>query len=155
MRASPWFRRCRERRWTDADGKGYSRLVVSSTVPVAFVSGHLDLTDAEFAAHYVPQIEAAKARGCQFIVGDARGADLLFQQYAVRKRLNVTVVHMYDRPRNNVGDFPLVGGFRSDADRDAAMTAASSFDIAWVRPGRQRSGTAKNLQRRASATNRG
>jgi hypothetical protein len=30
------------------------------------------------------------------------------------------------------------------------MTAASAFDIAWVRPGRERSGTAMNLLRRAS-----
>jgi hypothetical protein len=32
----------------------------------------------------------------------------------------------------------------------AAMTPASTFDIAWVRPGRERSGTAKNLLRRAA-----
>lgn len=35
------------------------------------------------------------------------------------------------------------------AARDEALTAASTFDIAWVRPGRERSGTARNLQRRA------
>ena len=67
---------------------------------VAFVSGHLDLTDEEFARHYVPLIADAVARGWRFVVGDA-------------------------------------------------MTAASSRDIAWVRPGRERSGTARNLRRRA------
>ena len=117
---------------------------------VAFVSGHLDLTEEEFARHYVPRIADAQSRGCRFVVGDARGADLLFQRHAHAHGLAVTVFHMFERPRHNAGDFPVVGGFASDDERDAAMTSASSFDIAWVRPGRERSGTAKNLRRRAA-----
>ena len=117
---------------------------------VAFVSGHLDLTDEEFVAHYVPQISAVAAQGGRFVVGDARGADLLFQRHAHAHALPVTVFHMFERPRNNIGDRPLVGGFTSDDTRDAAMTAASTLDIAWVRPGRERSGTARNLARRTS-----
>lgn len=115
---------------------------------VAFVSGHLDLSDEEFTAHYLPRIAEVAAQGGRFVVGDARGADLLFQRHALGLGLAVTVFHMFERPRHNVGDFPLVGGFPSDAARDAAMTAASTLDIAWVRPGRERSGTAKNLARR-------
>lgn len=122
-----------------------------TTSSVAFVSGHLDLTEEEFNKYYVPQIEAACARGCRFVVGDARGADLLFQRHAHAVGLVVTVFHMFERPRHNVGEFAVVGGFDSDATRDEAMTAASSLDIAWVRPGRERSGTAKNLLRRARA----
>ena len=116
---------------------------------IYFVSGHLDLTDDEFAAHYAPAIDEARARGGRFVVGDARGADLLFQRHARAHALAVTVFHMFERPRNNVGEFATVGGFTSDDARDAAMTAASSRDIAWVRPGRERSGTARNLERRA------
>jgi hypothetical protein len=115
---------------------------------VGFVSGHLDLTEEEFARHYAPKISEAVARGCRFVVGDARGADLLFQQHARAQGLEVTVFHMFAGPRNNVGSFQAVGGFTSDAERDQAMTAASGFDVAWVRPGRERSGTAKNLARR-------
>lgn len=115
---------------------------------VGFVSGHLDLTEEEFARHYVPRISEAAARGCSFVVGDARGADLLFQAYARAQGLDITVFHMFAGPRNNVGSFPMVGGFESDSARDEAMTAASGFDVAWVRPGRERSGTAKNLARR-------
>lgn len=33
------------------------------------------------------------------------------------------------------------------------MTAVSDYDIAWVRPGRENSGTAKNLLRRKNANN--
>jgi hypothetical protein len=117
--------------------------------PVAFVSGHLDLTDEEFSLHYVPAIEEARARGARFVVGDARGADLLFQRYAHDHTLSATVFHMFESPRHNVGAFLTAGGFSTDSARDEALTAASTFDIAWVRPGRERSGTARNLQRRA------
>jgi hypothetical protein len=42
-----------------------------------------------------------------------------------------------------------VGGYRTDEERDAAMTRESHEDIAWVRPGKRRNnGTGKNLQRR-------
>jgi hypothetical protein len=40
------------------------------------------------------------------------------------------------------------GGFPNDAARDAYMTQHSDRDIAWVRTGKEHSGTAKNLQRR-------
>ena len=120
----------------------------SDAVPVAFVSGHLDLSDEEFELHYVPAIEEARARGARFVVGDARGADLLFQRYAHAHALSVTVFHMFESPRHNVGASPTTGGFSTDSARDEALTVASTIDIAWVRPGRERSGTARNLQRR-------
>jgi len=120
------------------------------------VSGHLDLTEAEFIEHYVPKLEAAIADPhALFVVGDARGADDMAQQW-LRGHLGreaqdrVVVFHMLDEPRHH-NDFDHVGGFKSDDERDAAMTGASSVDIAWVRPGRERSGTAKNLARRSAA----
>lgn len=114
-----------------------------------FVSGHLDLTLEEFREHYAPRITAAIARNASFVVGDARGCDLMTQLCLRDARaLRVQVFHMLEAPRNNVGGFPAVGGFASDDARDAAMTAASDADIAWVRPGRARSGTAANLARR-------
>ena len=36
----------------------------------------------------------------------------------------------------------------SDEERDLAMSCASTDDIAWVRSGREKSGTAKNINRR-------
>jgi hypothetical protein len=116
-----------------------------------FVSGHLDLTMDEFREHYAPRIAAALSedRDSAFVVGDARGCDLMAQMCLRDARaLRVQVFHMLEKPRNNVGGFPTIGGFATDADRDAAMTAASDKDIAWVRPGRQHSGTAANLARR-------
>jgi hypothetical protein len=116
-------------------------------MPTFFISGHLDLTPEEFAEHYVVKLMAAQAMGASFIVGDARGADTLAQAWLKERTTNVRVYHMFETPRNNLG-FSTSGGFKSDKERDEAMTAGSSHDIAWVRPGRETSGTAKNLARR-------
>lgn len=120
---------------------------------IAYISGHLDLTEPEFNEHYVPLIQKALGEYHEFVIGDARGTDLMAQKYLRDLYLDpidaapVRVYHMFTKPRNNVG-FKLVGGFKSDDERDAAMTTASDYDIAWVRPGREKSGTAKNLERR-------
>lgn len=113
-----------------------------------FISGHLDLTAAEFAEYYQPRLDAALDEGAAFVVGDARGTDALAQSYLAGKSTRVTVYHMFTEPRHNLGPFPVCGGFTSDTARDNAMTAASTDDLAWVRPGREQSGTARNLQRR-------
>ena len=136
------------------------------------VSGHLDLTPEEFARYYIPWIEAARA-GARFVVGDALGADAMFIDYAEEHQLDVVVyrrsadlgfersesqevdraqpiIHMFAAPRRTAPGAPTVGGYTTDEERDAAMTAASDADIAWVRPGREHSGTAKNLKRRAA-----
>ncbi len=114
-----------------------------------FISGHLDLTVDEFREHYAPRITAAIAEEAAFVVGDARGCDLMAQLHLRDERaLRVQVFHMFESPRNNVGGFPMVGGFPTDEARDEAMTARSDGDIAWVRPGRKNSGTAANLARR-------
>jgi hypothetical protein len=112
-----------------------------------FVSGHLDLTPAEFDAHYRPGIDKAWAGGDSFVVGDARGADTMTQNYLLGKTTAVVVYHLFTSPRNNVG-FKTIGGFESDEQRDRQMTAESDRDIAWVRPGRKKSGTQKNIDHR-------
>lgn len=116
---------------------------------VIFVSGHLDLSDAEFVAFYEPVLRAAMSRGAGFVVGDARGTDARAQAFmAEYEGGTVVVYHMFERPRHRLGPFAMVGGFSTDDERDAAMTAASTADLAWVRPGREQSGTARNLARR-------
>lgn len=115
----------------------------------AFISGHGDLSKAEFIEHYAPAINDAIARGINhFVVGDFRGADVMAQTYLNVKPVKVTVYHMFEKPRNNPLNYPTVGGFKDDDSRDTAMTQASCIDIAWVRPGKENSGTAKNIERR-------
>jgi hypothetical protein len=126
---------------------------------VMFVSGHLDTTYEEFCTHYIPKIRQAAEQGWAFVVGDAPGTDAMAQKwladendllYAMEKPLlDVTVFHMLKAPRYYAScEFQPVGGFNSDDERDGAMTLASDEDIAWVRPGKESSGTARNLARR-------
>ncbi|AFY53841.1 hypothetical protein Riv7116_1273 [Rivularia sp. PCC 7116] len=119
---------------------------------INFISGHLDLTQAEFDKHYRQQINNALKKNQGFVVGDARGTDTLAQQYLLGKTKAVVVYHMFENPRNNAG-FPTRGGFQSDAERDEQMTRDSHQDIAWVRTGRENSGTQKNLDRRLGNMN--
>lgn len=113
----------------------------------AFVSGHLNLSINEFEEHYIPLLEEALSKGHEFVVGDARGVDLMATDFLASRGAKITVYHMFVSPRHDRG-LPTVGGFRSDDERDAAMTVASDYDIAWIRPGREGSGTHKNIQRR-------
>lgn len=119
-----------------------------------FVSGHLDLTALEFLIHYAPRLRTAINEGALFVVGDAKGCDHRVQQFLKAMGGQATIYHMHRTPRNNEG-FPTKGGFPNDVARDEAMTAASDDDIAWVRPGREDSGTAKNLARRCTKPERG
>jgi len=129
-----------------------------------FVSGHMDLTEEEFALHYAPRLREAAERDARFVVGDAPGCDYMAQKFLASLRINggdydyrpdITVYHMLERPRclfnNPNSPLDTRGGFKSDDERDAAMTAASEDDIAWVRPGNKKGyGTRNNLKRRES-----
>lgn len=116
---------------------------------IAFISGHIDISDAEFDKHYKPSIDAAIKSGDVFMIGDANGVDAKAQEYLANKGFDkVVVTHMFNSPRNNVGNFKTVGQFKSDVERDTYMTKNSDYDIAWVREGRENSGTANNLKRR-------
>lgn len=124
---------------------------LSIRVPsVVFVSGHLDISDGEFVQHYQSKLVGYIEAGAHFVVGDAMGTDMLTQRFLRAKNVSsVVVFHMFDSPRNNLG-FATQGGFGSDAERDLAMTQMSDVDLAWVRPGREKSGTAMNIARRTS-----
>jgi hypothetical protein len=115
---------------------------------IYFISGHLSLTQDEFDTHYKSLIDEALSHNYSFVVGDAKGADTLAQKYLFGKTDRVVVYHMFETPRYNAG-FPTEGGFQSDEERDIAMTNNSDSDIAWVRKGREKSGTQKNLDRRS------
>jgi len=128
-------------------------------VTIAFISGHLDLSQEEFEREYAPLIHDAIAKGHSFVVGDARGADTMAQFYLMQmaseghlEASKVTVYHAFKNPRNNLG-YEAMGGFESQSAKDKAMTLASHYDIAYVRPGREESGTARNLARRKTLKN--
>ena len=118
------------------------------SVVTYFISGHLDLTAEEFADYYTGPLVRALEEGASFVVGDARGADSMAQDFLRAQGCDrVTVYHMLEKPRYNMA-FATMGGYLSDPSRDAAMSHDSDADIAWVRPGREKSGTARNVARR-------
>lgn len=119
-----------------------------------FISGHRDITQDEFIDNYAREIYRAAIEGDKFVVGDYEGADMyalaLLWAIGISRKVDVTVYHMGDKPKfpEKCNDFPWMGGFKTDEERDAAMTAISDEDIAWVREGKEDSGTAINLRRR-------
>ena len=118
---------------------------------ISFVSGHRDITQEEFDEHYAPLLDKAIENGNMFVVGDCEGVDDMAQRYIESHGVsynNLMVFHMYTDPRYCVEDCLTHGGYHSDVDRDWAMTVVSDEDIAWVRKGKERSGTAQNLARR-------
>lgn len=112
-----------------------------------FVSGHRNIPQEEFDAMYVPQIDGALRKKCVFVVGDYEGADRMAQDYLKSKGATCVVFHMFDTPRYNAG-FPTMPGFKTDEARDHAMSVVSDQDIAFVKSGKENSGTAQNLYRR-------
>lgn len=120
-----------------------------------FISGHRDITQSEFEFNYEPLINRAlsQTEGAKFVVGDYYGVDIMAQNYLMDILMlepeRVTVYHMFDSPRNiNPKITQTVGGFKSDDERDTAMTNASFEDIALVRTNKKLSGTAENILRR-------
>lgn len=119
-----------------------------------FISGHRNISDKEFKDNYVPAlINAAAEDHSLFVVGDYYGVDIMAQNFLV-DILNInpdriTVYHMFESPRNiNSKITRTVGGFKSDDERDAAMTMNSNKDIAFVRDPKKWSGTGENILRR-------
>lgn len=122
-----------------------------------FISGHGWLSKEQFDKYYVPVLERVlecDLSNSEFVVGDFRGVDIMAQQWLVDhgKAEQLTVYHMLDKPRNLATgceyycNIKTIGGFKNDEERDAAMTAASDFDIAFVF--RKNSGTERNIKRR-------
>ena len=114
----------------------------------AYICGHLDLTQEEFDLHYKDKIKEVVAMDHNIVVGDANGADVMAQQLLKDLNYNYVIVfHMFEEPRHNVGPFAQTGGYGSDIERDEEMMKHSNYTVAWVRPGREKSWTAKALKR--------
>lgn len=119
-----------------------------------FISGHRNISEIEFEK-YKDKISSVlkETPDALFVVGDYHGADIMCQNYLLDElEINpqqITVYHMFDSPRNvNSKVVKLIGGFKTDEERDAAMTINSSKDIAFIRNHTELSGTAQNILRR-------
>ena len=122
-----------------------------------FVSGHRDLTREEFDKHYIPQIIKVITHDitASFVVGDWEGCDSMFLRYMIDNRY-INDIHLYcvreSKLCNNLElgeDYAIrLVSKRNYDECDISMTRDSDFDIAWIRPGREDSHTAKNIKRR-------
>lgn len=126
---------------------------------VFFISGHRDITNEEFSELYKPAIiKAISLYDALFLIGDYYGVDIMAQNYLVDE-LNydiekITVYHMGAMPMNiNKKIINRVPNFSDDIARDSAMTRNSNEDIAFVRIGKEDSGTAQNVLRRVTFIN--
>lgn len=119
-----------------------------------FISGHRNISELEFEK-YKDRISniLKETPDALFVIGDYHGVDIMCQDYLLNELeispQQITVYHMFEKPRNvNPKVINLVGGFKTDEERDASMTAKSSHDIAFVRNHTELSGTAQNILRR-------
>ena len=130
---------------------------------IYFISGHRDLSYEDFEKYYIPKIKEVVEEDprAEFVVGDCDGVDKYTMDYIFDETMNaITIYHMFDKPRNTpnykhpgslVSSYKYVyfrSGFKSDEERDSAMTRDSDFDIAFVKDNRWDSGTAQNIKRR-------
>ncbi len=119
-----------------------------------FISGHREITQEEFDRLYKVEILKVLLEDplSKFVVGDYHGVDEMAQKFlaeTINDPTRVTVYHMFSSPRVYIDErFNKEGGFLGDEERDAAMTKNSDRDIAFVRPGKRKSGTAQNIIRR-------
>ncbi|KAJ7489574.1 hypothetical protein FB451DRAFT_1553359 [Mycena latifolia] len=108
----------------------------------AFVSGPLAPTSAYFQEHYLPKLEAAIAQGDAFVLGPDRGVAALALEYlrqhgVVPSRVTVFLtepeaaqpqLHAFADGLRAQGVKVVVAG-AGHTERDAAMTAASDYNI--------------------------
>lgn len=125
------------------------------TSKIYFISGHGNVSFEEWLEYYKPQIDNALLENAKFIISDFRGADVISMEYLKNKTKQVTVYHCFEKPRYKVDvvdlqskDWEYIGGYSSDSERDKDMTNCSTDDILWIKAGKEKSGTAKNLKRR-------
>ena len=123
-----------------------------------FISGHREITQEEFDNIYAKAIDYVLDEygdTAKFVIGDYWGCDEMAQNYLLDtlgiEPERVSVYHMMEAPRYyNKKVTQFVGGFKTDDERDTAMTNASNEDIAFVRDPKKLSGTAMNILRRYS-----
>lgn len=139
---------------------------------IAFISGHINITEDEFKTNYHEQIDKAIKEKHKFVIGNSDGADFLALQYLLKNNVNskdITIYYYTRYPNNKTRsqdyyknlNLNVLNGFKSYTHRDENMTLISDYDIAWVRPlqdteklygnifePNRKSGTQLNLERR-------
>lgn len=131
---------------------------------IYFVSGHRDLTQEEFKSHYIGLLRHIINDDpfAEFVVGDWLGCDSMLIEFLLSQPdyPPITIYHVDKIPRLTYGGEPLCNfeniyftQCTTYDECDERMTRDSAFDVAWIRPGREDSHTAKNIKRRYGFNN--
>lgn len=126
---------------------------------IYFISGHRDLTQEEFDTYYVELIDEIMRNDAfaEFVVGDWEGCDTMAINFLLEQidYHPITIYHVEEEPRIKYGNESVLNvenvysvKLKNYDECDAKMTKDSVFDVAWIRPGREDSHTAKNIKRR-------
>ena len=109
-------------------------------IPVAFISGPLEVEPGLFETYYAPRIQKAIKEGHHFILGPARGTDSLTFKFLRNSGVSASRIRVYLNAKENTlirGEFKrfeeeggsVVTVKGGHTERDEAMTRASHYDI--------------------------
>jgi|SRR6478609_8589327 len=140
---------------------------MSQEKKVAFISGHIDLTQEQFSTHYVSKIDKAIEENHEFVLGNSFGCDEMALRYLKSKNVSpdkITIHHresrcdQFNKQHLTIADLRAMGynkiisGFTTFDERDESMTLVSDYDIAWVRPDMQTKELMESLGKKYSPT---
>lgn len=124
---------------------------------MVYVFGNGNLSFTDFLRFYEAPLRPLLALpDVHFVVCDFRGLDTLAMELLKCETENVSVYHVGDRPRylpdqfkTRVPQWKLVGGFKSDGERDGAAIHACTHFLAidFNSDEARKSGTKKNLEK--------
>jgi hypothetical protein len=122
-----------------------------------YIFGNGNTSFEDFLRHYAEAIDRLLGAGePQFILCDFRGIDTLAMEYLKTRSGNLRLLHVGERPRylpdafrTHVGEWQILGGYASDAQRDVAAIALCSHFLAtdFNSDAQRKSGTQKNIER--------
>lgn len=121
------------------------------------IFGNGNLRFEDFLTLYAQLLQKALENSeNEFIVGDFRGADTLTMEFLKTKTNQVCIYHIGEKPRylpdsfkTQVSNWKIVGGFKSDQERDLAMIEQCTHFIGFDfnSDENRKSGTQKNINR--------
>ncbi len=113
---------------------------VEKCVPVAFISGPLDISQEEFLAQYKLFIDKAISLDHKFVIGNARGTDTFAREYLDSVGLgSKTTIYPYYYPNQNIknityGQCNVMNlTYKNITERDDVCTRLSTYDIVFIR----------------------
>ena len=102
-----------------------------------FITCPAELTEAQFSEHYVSQLLLAIRETCEFVMGTS-APDTMARAWLIAAGVAPTSITVYmlsaDRDAIDIQECNTMGFFPSAELRDAAMSSASHYCIAWACP---------------------